>query len=177
MASLNKSLLAGFCLFCLSLLALGSSPSPDGPLDDKIGSPAPLFSGKTVAGEQVNLEDYKGHVVILDIWASWCGPCKAEMPYLNELSKKYKDQGLEIIAVNIDDNKENMQDFLSKLEKKPTFTIVFDPEKQVPQLYDAPGMPTTIFIDKQGIIRYIQTGFRDSHRDKYLEQLTALLNQ
>ncbi len=160
------------CLLVMAIFPLTGSHFPD----DKIGSPAPLFIGKTPDGETIRLEEYKGHVVILDIWASWCGPCREEMPFLSELDRKYKKSGLEIIAVNIDDEASNMQAFLKNMKKKPAFTIVFDPEKRVPELYDAPGMPTTVFIDKKGIIRYMQSGFRDSHKEQYVERLLTLLD-
>ena len=164
---------ASIHFFAALLLAAGLTTGIS--LDDKVGSPAPLFSGLTPEGETIRLEDYKGRVVVLDVWASWCGPCKAEMPFLMDLHRKYSEQGLEIIAVNIDDEAENMRDFLNSLHEEPTFTIVFDPEKEVPQIYDVAGMPTTVFIDKLGIIRHMQSGFRDSHREKYIETIESLL--
>lgn len=142
-----------------------------------INTPAPVFSGKTLDGEVISLSDYKGSVVLLDIWASWCGPCKKEMPFLIETDKKYNAQDLVVLAVNIDKNIENVRKFISELETPPAFAVILDNEGAIPALFKIKGMPTTILIDRNGVICYSHTGFKPEKEDEYLEQIRSLLKE
>jgi thiol-disulfide isomerase/thioredoxin len=142
-----------------------------------IGTSAPPFSGTTIDGKVVQLSDYKGSVVLLDIWASWCGPCRQEMPYLIETDKQYRDQGLVILAVNIDKEKQNVDKFISSLEVAPTFPVILDPEARIPQLFQIKGMPTTVLIDRSGVVRYQHVGFKSDEKDVYLQEINTLLKE
>ena len=122
---------------------------------------APDFSGKITAGKEIKLSDYQGKVVLIDFWASWCSPCREEMPELIKFYKAINNPNFEIIAVNIDNDIENMNHFLDKLSPKPGFPIFIDDKQQVPPLFKIEAMPTTIFIDKKGLIRYRHDGFKD----------------
>jgi len=143
----------------------------------QIGSPANDFEGKTLEGERIQLSDYKGKVVLIDIWASWCTPCRKEMPFLIELYSEFDRSNFEIIAINIDDKISNAKSFLSQLKYQPMFPIVMDPKKEIPELYRIKAMPTTILIDKTGKIRYWHNGFKKSHKRKYREELKILLSE
>lgn len=155
-------------IFSLAVFA-GDSP--------KIGQPAPEFSGTTIDGKRIELNDFKGKVVLIDFWASWCGPCREEMPFLIELYYHYHKSPFEIIAVNIDDKTENARKFMNQLSEKIYFTIVQDSKQQIPPLYQIKGMPTSIVLDKKGIIRFWHTGFKESYKEDYLSEISELLNE
>jgi len=141
---------------------------------DRIGSPAPEFSARTSDGQTVQLADYRGKVVVLDFWASWCGPCREELPFLMELAARNKKKPFQLITVNIDDNDENMEKFLSRIWFRYG-VLVIDRKKKIPKLYDLETMPTTVFIDREGVIRYWHDGFKESDKDRYEEELRLLL--
>jgi len=128
-------------------------------------------------GKVVQLSDYKGKVVLLDIWASWCGPCRQEMPFLIETDNLYRDRGLVILAINIDKDIENVRKFISSLETNPAFPVILDKDARIPQLYQVKGMPTTVLIDRNGVIRYQHVGFKSEKKDEYLEEINTLLQE
>ena len=149
----------------------------NGICQEKEGSSALDFKGKTSEGKEIKLSDYLGKVVLIDFWASWCPPCREEMPELIKFYKAHKDPKFEIIAVNIDKDTENMQRFLDKLLSKPSFPIIVDKEQQIPALFNIEAMPTTIFIDKKGIIRFRHDGFKTTYINDFSEELTQLLKE
>jgi len=121
-----------------------------------------------------NLRQYTGQVLYLDFWASWCGPCAKSFPFMNKMEHAFKKQGLKIIAVNLDENKDDAHDFLVKVPAK--FTVVSDNEQQCAKALNVQAMPSTYIIDKQGVVRHIHLGFRDGETDKLqmvIEQLLA----
>lgn len=155
----------------LSISVTAADESP------KVGIRAPGFIGKTAKGEAVGLSDYRGKVVLLDFWASWCGPCREEMPFLVEFYREYQEKAFQVIAVNIDNSVDNMEKFLSKLYDRPGFPIVVDREKAIPRLYEIETMPTSIFIDKEGTIRFWHNGFKTSYKKRFREELEELLSE
>jgi thiol-disulfide isomerase/thioredoxin len=144
---------------------------------EKEGSAAPDFKGKTTEGKEIKLSDYHGKVVLIDFWASWCPPCREEMPALIRFYRSHKDTNFELIAVNIDNKKENMDSFLDKLFPEPAFPIVIDNEQKVPALFNIEAMPTTIFVDKKGKIRFWHNGFKESYVNDFDSELTKLLKE
>jgi thiol-disulfide isomerase/thioredoxin len=148
-----------------------------GVCQEKEGTPAPVFDGKTSQGKEIKLSDYLGKVVLIDFWASWCPPCREEMPELIKFYKVHKDQKFEIIAINIDNDSKNMQSFLDKLTSKPDFPILVDNNQQIPPLFEIEAMPTTIFIDKKGNMRFRHDGFKASYINDFNEELTQLLKE
>lgn len=134
-------------------------------------APAPEFSLPSAAGQTVSLSQQRGKIVYVDFWASWCGPCRQSFPWMNEMLSKYQSQGLEIIAVNLDNSRADADSFL---EKNPaSFTVVFDPTATMPPLYGVKGMPTSYLIDASGEIILQHAGFNASHR----ESLEASIQQ
>jgi thiol-disulfide isomerase/thioredoxin len=138
---------------------------------------APDFKGNTSEGKGIKLSDYAGKVVLIDFWASWCPPCREEMPELIKFYKTHNDSNFKLIAINIDKDKANMQQFLDKLFPKPGFPIIVDNEQQIPILFDIESMPTTIFIDKKGNIRFRHDGFKKSYIDDFNVELAQLLKE
>src|SRR4051812_16932516 len=121
-------------------------------------------------------EDLKGQVILLDFWASWCGPCKTSFPAMEELNKKYAGQGLTIVAVSVDEKRENMQRFLKSVSV--TFTVVRDAEHKLVAAADVPTMPTSFLIDRVGKIRFIHAGFnRDETTRQYVKEIEQLLQE
>ncbi|NTV45320.1 MAG: redoxin domain-containing protein [Chlorobiales bacterium] len=139
---------------------------------------SPDFSAVDTQGQKVSLSGLKGKVVLLDFWASWCAPCKQEMPFLIELHKTYKDKGFEVVAVNLDTQEKNMTRFIEQMSVSPEFKILFkvisDPKAQIAGKYKLEGMPTTFLIDRQGHIRYRYTGFHPSKKENYKSDLEQL---
>ncbi len=144
---------------------------------EKEDLPAPDFKGKTIKGNEIKLSDFKGKVVLLDFWASWCPPCREEMPQLVKFYKTHNNPDFQLIAVNIDNNAGNMQKFLDKLFPQPEFPIIEDDAQKIPALFNIEAMPTTIFIDKKGNIRYRHDGFKDSYVNDFNTELTQLLKE
>jgi len=157
-----------FLLSCFSLFAKDQV---------KVGAAAPVFQGTTLDGKAINLADYKGKVVLLDFWASWCVPCRLEMPYLATLHQRYQNAAFEIITVNIDDKEQNARRFIDQVRQRILFPVVKDPQKKLPPKYQIKGMPTTVLIDKNGVIRYWHTGFKTSDKQKYVDQINTLLQE
>ena len=111
-------------------------------------SAAPDFTLSDPAGKKVSLKDYRGKIVFLNFWASWCAPCRAEMPGMDRLYREFKDKGLEMLAVNVKDKRDDALRFMKEL--KISYPVAMDPEGEVGLLYGAWGMPTTYLIDRKG---------------------------
>jgi len=121
-------------------------------------------------------ESLKGQVILLDFWASWCGPCKTSFPVMEELNKKYASQGLTIVAVSVDEKQENMQRFLKST--KVSFTVVRDAQHKLVAAADIKAMPTSFLIDRAGKIRMIHVGFDpDKSPRQYTEEIEELLKE
>ncbi|WP_461611314.1 TlpA disulfide reductase family protein [Cytobacillus kochii] len=120
----------------------------------EIGQKAPEIQLETLDGESFQLSDYEGKKILLNFWASWCGPCEEEMPYMEKVYKEYKDDGFEVIAVNMtktERNETNAANFVKANEL--SFIIPMDPEGVVLDNYEVIAYPTSYFIDSDGIIR------------------------
>ncbi|HXV84716.1 MAG TPA: TlpA disulfide reductase family protein [Candidatus Binatia bacterium] len=112
-------------------------------------SPSPDFTLPDVERGKVSLKDFRGKLLMLNFWASWCVPCREEMPAMERLYQRYKDQGFVILGVNLQDDKKSAISFVKEL--KITFPIAFDPKGEVGLLYGAWGLPATYLIDANGI--------------------------
>ncbi len=125
----------------------GLVPSP------RAGFPAPDFTLQTIDGRTITLSDLRGKVVIVNLWASWCPPCRAEMPAIEQVYQANKDQGLEVLAVNTtyQDDAAAASQFAQDFGL--TFPILLDQDGSVSRRYKLQALPTTFFIDRQGIIR------------------------
>ena len=116
----------------------------------------------------------KGKVVIVDFWASWCGPCKESFPVMNELIKKYADRGLVIIAVNADEARTDMEAFL-KLNPA-SFTVVRDAAQKLVEKVDVGTMPSSFILDREGKVRYLHNGFHgEKTKKEYMAEIESLL--
>jgi peroxiredoxin len=138
-------------------------------------SMAPAFSLPSRSGDTVSLAQLKGKVVMLNFWASWCGPCRQEMPLLDQMHKRYSALGFTLVGVNVDANSKDAEDWLSKTPV--SFPVLFDRESKVSKLYDVSAMPSTVFIDRQGNVRYLHRGYKAGDEGEYLNQIRALLKE
>jgi peroxiredoxin len=139
------------------------------------GQPAPDFALKTNTGENMRLADLKGDVVMINFWATWCGPCREEMPLLDELYTRYSRVGFNLVGVNIDDDPARAREMIEALGVG--FPVVFDSDKRVSQLYEVQAMPVTILLDRDGVVRYVHHGYKPGYEDKYLEQIRELIRE
>ncbi len=127
-----------------------------------------------IYAEDLDLEQYRGQVVYVDFWASWCIPCKKSFPWMNEMHQKYKDQGLKIIAVNVDENSADAEKFLA--DTPAEFMILRDPEGKLAKQYKLVGMPTSLLFDTQGKLVTRHVGFKTSKTESYETAIKKLLS-
>jgi thiol-disulfide isomerase/thioredoxin len=127
------------------------------------GSVAPAVVLPADGGE-FHLDAYRGKVVYLDFWASWCGPCKQSFPWMNAMQAKFADKGLVIVAVNVDNAHDDALKFLQQVPAR--FKIAYDPKGQVAQQYAIKGMPSSFLIGRDGKVLSLHTGFNNSARDQ-----------
>lgn len=136
------------------------------------GEAAPGFQLPGRQG-QVDANDYRGKVLWLDFWASWCGPCRESFPWMNSMLKKYRSQGLAILAINLDQDQQEAKRFLKQYQAD--FDIAFDTQGQTPEHYGVQGMPSAFLISAEGRIIGRHTGFRRDSPTAYENQLRAAL--
>ena len=136
---------------------------------------APTFTLPSRGGDNVSLGQLKGRVVMLNFWASWCGPCRQEMPLLDQMHKRYSALGFTLVGVNVDANSKDAEDWLSKTPV--SFPVLFDRESKVSAMYDVKAMPSTVFIDRKGNVRYLHKGYKPGDEGEYLNQIRALLKE
>ncbi len=141
---------------------------------DLEGQPAPDFALRSLGGENLRLSEHLGEVVLINFWATWCGPCRQEMPLLDELYARYKLAGLTVLGVNIDDSAERAAEMASTL--KVSYPVLFDERKDVSRSYQIGAMPFTVLIDREGVVRHVTEGFKPGYEKRYADQLRQLLN-
>ena len=139
----------------------------------KLGDPAPDFSSRDLSEGPVSLVSYRGRkVVLLDFWATWCGPCRMAMPGLQSLHDEFKDRGLEILSVNQDEPAVQVRHFINR--KKYTVHVILDPDSAIGHRYGVRGIPTLVVVDKQGLVQWLQVGYSQDQSElrQLLERLT-----
>lgn len=142
-----------------------------------VGEPLPNIIVRAVnGGGKIDLGSMKGKVILLDIWASWCGPCREEMPLLDDMASRLKDKGIEFVAVSIDEDKAAAKAFLS-VRPKWTLTVGHDPQGKLPDLLQPPKMPTSYLIDSQGVLRYVNAGFDRADAKRIEDHLLTLARE
>lgn len=141
------------------------------PLVDK---PAPAFKLATLEGATFDLAEHKGKVVVLDFWASWCGPCTRALPILNEVTGNFKDKGVVFVAVNVRESPEQIQSFLKS--KNLNVNVALDQDGKVGELYQVRGIPQTVVVGKDGTISQIHVGFSPNLKDSFAAELDQLIS-
>lgn len=164
MRHFKRSLLT---LGCLLLAALNASA--------EVGGPAPDFALPDAAGKVVSLQDYSGQVLLINFWASWCGPCREEMPLLDQLSQRYGPLGFTMLGINVEEDSSLADRFLQGTPVD--FPILYDRENAVSKLYDVIAMPTTVLVDRQGNIRFVHHGYEAGNENEYQDQIRTLVRE
>lgn len=141
----------------------------------EVGQAAPDFALKTLEGTVVRLSELRNKVVLINFWATWCAPCRLEMPAMQQIHAEYQSKGFEVLAINIEsDADKEVRDFVKEL--RLTFPILLDPEMQDTQAYQAMGLPISFLVDRHGVIRSKTVGFHDwktKETRRLVEQLLA----
>ncbi len=162
-----KSILMGFALSVVAATSLASSGLE--------GQQAPDFALKSSTGENLRLSEYRGDVVMINFWATWCGPCRQEMPLLDELYTRYQRVGFNLLGVNIDDDSSRAMQMVNELGV--SFPVLFDARKEVSKLYEVNAMPVTVLVDREGNVRHVHHGYKPGYEEKYLDEIRSLLRE
>lgn len=138
--------------------ALLAACKPSDQVTAVVGKPAPAYSAVTLAGDSARTSQLKGKVVLLNVWATWCAPCREEIPYLQSLYDKHRNDGLEIVGVSVDTRgqEENIRGFVKDFSM--TYPIWHDPDERIQSLFLAVGVPATYLIDRDGVLRWRRLG-------------------
>ncbi len=158
----NPLVLATFLLLALCSSASAAEMAKD-------------FVLKSKDDGNMRLSDQRGNIVMINFWASWCGPCREELPLMEELYQEYQDLGFEILAVNVDDEESKADVLLNDIEV--TFPVLYDTSGEVSKLYDVSAMPTTVFVDRDGLQRILHPGFRAGDEVKYEKAIKMLVRE
>ena len=166
---MGKTRLSGFAgalgalLMAASLaVAAGNAQAPGFSLPDKSGGP-------------VALKDFDGQVVLINFWASWCGPCREEMPLLDELYQRYEPLGFTMLGINVEEDTVAAEKFLQGMPVN--FPVLFDRENSVSKLYDVIAMPSTVIVGRDGSIKYIHHGYESGDENVYQDQIRQALRE
>lgn len=140
------------------VLALGSCAGGDRSNRPRIGAPASDYAAATLDGESVSLESLRGQVVLMNLWATWCGPCRMETPYLQSVYEEYRDRGFVIVGISMDTGNAAGDVAMFVEEYGVTYTILHDPQMRGMELYQVLGLPATFLIDRDGVLRWMRYG-------------------
>ncbi len=158
----------------VALLSLiGAAAVHAGNVDN--GAQAPDFVLTARDGGQVRLTDLKGQVVMINFWATWCGPCRQEMPLLAQLQSKYEPLGFTLLGVNVEPDSQAAVAWLKDVPV--TFPILFDTKNEVAGRFGVEGMPSTVFVDRSGHVRYVHRGYKPGDESKYADMIRSLVKE
>ena len=163
----NSPRLLMVCLISLLCVSLAGAASVNGP--------APNFTLKSLSGKNLKLSEMAGNVVLINFWASWCGPCREEMPLLNALHKKYQPLGFTVLGINVEEQTDKARGFLSNYPVD--FPILLDKENKVSKQYKVIAMPTTVVVDRDGNMRYLHEGYKPGDEKKYRQMVKKLVRE
>ena len=155
------------CLISLMCVSLAGAAAVKGP--------APNFTLKSLGGKNLKLSEMTGNVVLINFWASWCGPCREEMPLLNALHKKYAPLGFTVLGVNVEEDVDGAMSFLKNVPVD--FPILLDNTNNVSKQYKVVAMPTTVVVDRDGNMRYLHEGYKPGDEKKYRQMIKKLVRE
>lgn len=156
----------------LLLSACSSGGEPSGP---RVGASAPEYRAAALSGDTVALSSLKGQVVLLNLWATWCAPCRHETPFLESLYTDKKDAGLHIVGISMDtgDAREQVEDFVK--EYGVTYPILVDPQMKGMDTWQVLGLPASFLIDRDGVLRWMRFGPVSADDKEFMDALSATL--
>ena len=161
-ASLFRMTLAIIALY--GILGSGNAFADDLTNTNLAKNTAPNFWLEGDKKKTVSLSDYRGHIVYVDFWASWCQPCRKSFTWMNKMQSLYGSEGLKIIAINLDEERDKAEQFLQKIPAN--FDIAYDPQGMAAEAYSVQAMPSSYLIDKQGRLIHANKGFRGNDEDE-----------
>ena len=141
----------------------------------ELNQPAPDFTLKSMDGDNIKLSEMAGNVVLINFWASWCGPCREEMPLLNNLHNKYEPLGFAVFGVNVEEDIGQAKAFLRDFPVD--FPVLLDNTNRVSKQYEVIAMPTTIMVDRDGNLRYLHQGYKSGDEAKYRQVVKKLVRE
>jgi peroxiredoxin len=141
----------------------------------ELNSPAPDFTLKSLDGTNLKLSEMTGNVVLINFWASWCGPCREEMPLLNALHSKYEALGFTVLGVNVEEDVNGAKSFLNDFPVD--FPILLDNANEVSKQYKVIAMPTTVVVDRDGNMRFLHQGYKSGDEAKYRQMVKKLVRE
>ncbi|QKX16892.1 TlpA disulfide reductase family protein [Microbulbifer sp. YPW1] len=153
---------------CTSAALLAGAPA-------SANVPAADFTLASLKDGNLKLSEQRGEVIMLNFWASWCGPCREEMPLLNDLHARYEPVGFQVWGVNVDANREDAQAMLNKIPVE--FPVLFDSQSDVSKLFGVEAMPSSVFIDRDGKVRYVHKGYRSGDEAEYKKIIKELIRE
>jgi len=137
--------------------------------------PAPDFTLKSRSGENIKLSELRGQVVMINFWASWCGPCRQEMPLLDQLYQRYRPMGFTLLGVNVEEDSSAADKVLKEIPV--SFPVLYDNKNQVSENYQVRAMPSTVLIDRDGKVRYLHEGYKAGYEEAYQQQIRELVRE
>jgi peroxiredoxin len=154
------------------LLALTQAAAANSAADS---AQAPNFTLKSADGTNLRLSEHRGQVVLINFWASWCGPCRQEFPHLDALQQQYEDLGFTVFGVNVEQDRASADKVLRDIPV--TFPVLFDDNNEVSELYNVDAMPMTVLVDRNGVIRSLHRGYKPGYEEAYDREVRALLKE
>ncbi len=162
------------CLFgALLLFACPSPPTGNG----AVGQLAPRITGKSLGGDYVQLADYAGQVVLINLWATWCGPCRAELPALERLHQSYKKRGFTVLGVSVDSERGEADVRAMVRNIKLSYPVVLDPSGHSTAIYKASGYPTSVLVGRDGQVRWRRAGALTDNDAELIAAIEAALSK
>jgi len=137
--------------------------------------PAPDFTLKSNSGKNIKLSELRGQVVMINFWASWCGPCRQEMPLLDQLYQRYQPMGFTLLGVNVEEDSGAADKILKEIPV--SFPVLYDNKSKVSESYQVQAMPSTFLIDRDGKLRYLHKGYRPGTEEDYQKQIRELIRE
>lgn len=170
-------ILLALLLFCQISLASKDSDKVT-TIEEQVEPSIPMAPNFSLPGlaDEIELSSHRGNIVYVDFWASWCGPCKKSFSWMNAMQDRYGEQGLKIIAINLDETRKDAKSFLK--ENPARFSIAFDPKGDTAELYEVQGMPSSYLIGPNGEVAYRHLGFRPTDKrmlETAIEHLVSAL--
>lgn len=139
------------------------------------GAHAPDFALRSTSGKNVRLSEYRGQVVMINFWATWCGPCRQELPLLNQIYGRYRNAGFVVLAVNVEEDANAAVKMAHRLNLG--FPVLLDGDKRVSRLYDPTAMPVTVLVDRNGRVRHVHLGYKAGYEADYEREVRELLQE
>ncbi len=135
------------------------------------------FNLKSLSGEKTVLKDYKGKITVVNFWASWCGPCEKEMKHLNKIQKKFVDENVAVLGVNVDNKKKLAKQHLRGLKKRPLYPILFDKKNKATTNFDVTAIPSTYIFGPKGKLLYVGQGYIPGQEAAYKKAIRRALKK